>query len=133
MPNISDQSVSLFSATALTTAFQASPTVEVKEIGRVTLLGTLTLAPASFITLRPEVSSDGTNWRPIVDFGSAVSAAGVSTREAFDQEIKRALTGAIPGVTIEPDAAFFRVQAKSDVNGAVLTLAAYLAAQEQGK
>jgi hypothetical protein len=133
MPNISDQSLPLFTATALTTAFQDSPAVEVKEIGRVTLLGTLALAPATFITLRPEVSSDGTNWRPITDFGSAVAAAGISTREALDQEIKRTITGALPGMTVEPDAAFFRVRAKSDVNGAVLTLAAYLASQEQGK
>lgn len=133
MPNLSDQTVPLFTALSLTTAYQDSPAVEVKSIARVTLLGTLVLAPATNITLRPEVSDNGIDWRPITDFGGAVAAAGVSTREVFDQEILRALTGAIPGITVEPDAAFLRVRAKSNVNGAVLTLGAYLASQEVGK
>lgn len=130
MPNIADVSHPLFAAEVLGTGFTYSPSIEVKEIERVTLLGTVTLNAATFITLRPEVSSDGSTWRPATDFGAASVLGAVATHELYDQEVKRSSSGAMPALTFAPDAAFFRIGAKGDSAGAALTLDAYLVVTE---
>jgi len=135
MSGLPDLKVTLFDNVTLTTAFQFSSGITVREfrnftesieVLRVTLLGSITLNAAAFLTLRTEVSSDGVAWRPLADYGPPVNAGGVSTSDLLDHELKRSFGGALPAMSFEPDAAFFRVGAKGDVAGAQISLDAYL-------